>query len=239
MVIPEGLGQETAIRVALTSLHHPDAPPDAPNFTDWEGKYRWVNSLRACVGGAEMGFAACTTQAECEDRGLGGTCQATTMCSDSLVFGTTFRCAVLGCEPEYRDWATELDGQVLHVTGASVVPSSGLSAAQLALSCQGNEATCTAVSEELPIITTLWGNVDDDPDLNVLDVAEVVDKVKELPGALSKARAQLQPNAPDPTANVNVLDVATAVDALKNKPYKFAGAFGPCTDAGPGEATCP
>ena len=79
------------------------------------------------------------------------------------------------------------------------------------------------MSEDLPILTDLWGNVDDDPQLNVLDVAAVVDKVKDMPGALGKPRTQLQPDDPDPFANVNVLDVANVVDALKDKPYPFGG----------------
>ena len=51
---------------------------------------------------------------------------------------------------------------------------------------------------------------------------------------------QLRPNVPYALGeNVTVLDVSTAVEALKNKPDGFAGAFGPCTDACPGEAVWP
>ncbi len=216
MVIPtEGAGQETAIRVKLTSLHHPATPANPPDFTAWEGNYRWVNAVDTDPAG-----------------GLH-------TCDDSLALHTTFRCARLGCTPEYRDWAGELAGAPLHVTGAAAVPSSTYDAAQLAASCEGNEATCAAVSEELSILTTLFGNVDNDPQLNVLDVAAVVDKVKDLPSAFIKPRTQLQPDVPDPTANVNVLDAATAVDALKGKAYGYFGDFGPCTDHCPGEAACP
>ncbi len=216
MVIPtEGAGQETAIRVRLTSLHHPGTPTNPPDFGNWEGEYRWVNAVDTNpTGGLHT-------------------------CDDSLALHTTFKCAKLGCTPEYRDWAGELNGAALHVTGAAVVPSSTYDAAQLAASCEGNEATCTAVSEELSILTTLFGNVDNDPQLNVLDVAAVVDKVKDLPSAFIKPRTQLQPDVPDPTANVNVLDAATAVDALKGKAYGYFGDFGPCTDACPGEVACP
>ena len=66
-------------------------------------------------------------------------------------------------------------------------------------------------------------NVDDDPLHSVLDIATVVDKVKDLDAALAKPCTQLQPDDPDPLVNVNVLDVANAVDALKLIPYPFDG----------------
>ena len=184
---------------------------EVTDFSAWQNEDRWVNSLND-----------------------------THTCPDSAVFETTFRCAVLGCDPEYRDWGTELGGDVLHVTGASVVPSSRYDVAQLGASCQNIEATCAVASGELSICTPVVGNVDDDPQLNVLDVTEVVDHVKGAGDSLSKPRVHTRPNVPDALGeNVNVLDVATVVDALKDKPYGFPGDFGPCTDACPGEAACP
>ncbi len=209
---PIDMGGPTAIRVGLTSLHHPPVPPPGtPDFTAWEGEYRWVNSLNE-----------------------------THTCPDSPVFGTTFRCATLSCEPEYRNWAGELGGDVLQVTGAAVVPSSEYTVTQLASSCMGNEESCTDLSEDVSIFTGAHGDVGPVDPLLVLDVARVVDHLKGMPGCPSKPRVQLQPNVPDALGqNVSVLDLATAVDALKNKPYGFAGPFGPCTDACPGEAACP
>jgi hypothetical protein len=213
----------TAIRVELTSLHHPEAPEGFPDFSAWEGSYRWVNSVNE-----------------------------THTCPDSPNFpGSTFRCAVLGCEPEYRAWGQELGGGVLHLTGAAVMPSSEYRAAQLAESCMGQEGTCAAVSDYLSIETATFGDVDPLTDgLVALDVARVVDHVKGKPypttwppeegTAMFKPRVHLRPNVPDALGeNVGVLDIATAVDAVKGKPYGFVGDFGPCTDACPGEAACP
>ena len=153
----------------------------------------------------------------------------TGICPDSVVLSTTFRCAVLSCTPEYRDWATLLGGEVLHVTGKAIVPSSTYSVAHLAASCAGQEASCSAASADLTINTIDWGNVNPADALNVLDVAALVDKVKDLAtGTLPKPQTQLQPNVPNPLANVNVLDIANGVDALKDKPYPF-----------PGPAACP
>ena len=62
------------------------------------------------------------------------------------------------------------------------------------------------------------------PQLNVLDLAATVDKVKDLwIGTLPKPRTQLQGATPDPLANVNVLDIASVVDALKSIPYRYPG----------------
>ena len=228
MVIPaEGAGQETAIRVRLTSLHHPASPANPPDFSAWEGAYRWVNAIDTNPGG-----------------GLH-------TCPDSPVWGTIFRCAVLGCGPEYRDWAGELGGEPLHVTGASVVPSSQYGVVQLPATCMGTEACCAAMSEELSITTSLHGDVNHiDDGLAVLDVAWVVDHIKGKPypttwppepgRAMFKPRVHLRPNVPNALGdNVGVLDVATCVDALKGKAYWFSGQYGPCTDACPGEAACP
>ena len=89
-----------------------------------------------------------------------------------------------------------------------------------------------------------------DDGLSVLDVARVVDHIKGKPypttwppeagRAMFKPRVHLRPNVPNALGDsVGVLDVATAVDAVKGKAYWFAGQYGPCTDACPGEAACP
>ena len=200
MVVPEAADQ-TALRVKMTSLHHPPAPPGAPNFTAFEGQYRYVNTIRDAQNNPVL------------------------TCPDSAVRVTSFRCAVIGCQPEYRNWGAELNGAVLHVTGQEIVPSSMYDVAHLAASCQGHEETCAGATVELRIATSLWGDVvESDPPLAVLDVAAEVDKVKDLAtGTLMKPRAQIQGDMPSPRANVNVLDIANAVDALKDKPYPFGG----------------
>jgi hypothetical protein len=140
---------------------------------------------------------------------------------------TTFQCAVVGCIPEYRDWAGMFGGEVAHVTGPSILPGySRYKLRQLAASCEGNEASCVAFSDALTIFTAQFGNVDDDPQLSVLDLAAIIDDVKDLAtGSLIKPRAQLQPNSPNPTVETNVLDVAWSIDTQKDIPFTigFAG----------------
>ena len=168
-------GKDTGLRVKMTSLHHPAAPvpPGTPSFAGFEGQFRYVNLL------------------------------GTGTCPDSAVRGTSVRCGVLSCTPEYRDWTTFLDGRTLHVTGAEIVPDSTYGVAHLAAACAGSEATCAAASTELPVKTARWGNVDGSgtnaaSDVNVTDIATVVNKVKDLvsgtvikpPGAGSTGGAQ-------------------------------------------------
>jgi hypothetical protein len=200
---PEGSGVETAVRVRLTSLHHPapPIPPGTPNFAAFEGQFRYLNAIRDTANNPVF------------------------TCADSAVSGTSYNCARLGCTPEYRDWAGILGGAVVHVTGDSVIPSSQYDVAQLAASCAGNESACTAVSPVLTLVTERWGNVDNSPIQgvpNAIDISKVVDKVKDVPGAFIEPRCQLREATPNPYGMaVNALDIGRAVDAVKGQPYPF------------------
>jgi hypothetical protein len=145
-------------------------------------------------------------------------------CPDSVLLGTSFKCATLGCQPEYRDWAGDLDGQPLHISASAVVPSSTLAISQVPLFCQGSETDCLAASAELLVTTRRWGDIVDTGALpvNALDIAAVVNKVKDIAGAVSEPRGMLQPKNPAPhTAAVGAVDIGRAVDAVKGWPYPF------------------
>ncbi|MCH7597100.1 MAG: exo-alpha-sialidase, partial [Planctomycetes bacterium] len=238
------------------------------NFTPFEGKPLYVNAIRMCRGGDELGEKRCTSQDDCDARGLGGTCEQmqtcvggtepggfpcgsqdvcdaridprtgqprggtcrlTMTCEDSPIRETTFQCAVLGCQPEYRNWASDLaepliDGPtVLHVAGSAIMPGrSDYLVRQLDLRCQGQEAGCTSVSEALAISTARWGDVNGDADLSVRDVETQVDKLKDVPtGTLSKPRTQLNRTELDPTGKISVVEIQLTVDALKSLRYPF------------------
>ena len=66
-----------------------------------------------------------------------------------------------------------------------------------------------------PINPTLRPDVD--------DISAVVDKFKDVSGAVSKARAQLYTNVPNPSASVDFSDIAACVDAYKGQSYPFPG----------------
>jgi hypothetical protein len=117
------------------------------------------------------------------------------------------------------------------VTGAEVVPSSAYDVQQWAASCLGNEAACSVVSTALRLSTARWGDVvapfqgltDPLTQPNISDVAAVVDTFKGVAAAPTKARAQMQPNVPNPSAPINIVDVANTVDAFKNFAYPYSG----------------
>jgi hypothetical protein len=196
------MGQDTSVRVELTSLHHPAGPPNAPNFAAFEGQYRYLNAIRDAGNNPVF------------------------VCPDSAAAGTFYNCAKLGCAPEYRDWAGIFGGAPVHVTGESVVPSSQYAVAQLASTCAGNETSCAAASAELMVSTERWGNVDGNPAggaPSASDIGRVVDKVKDLPTAFIEARCQLRDAAPNPYGGaVNAQDIGRIVDAVKGLPYPFS-----------------
>jgi hypothetical protein len=129
---------------------------------------------------------------------------------------------------------------VIHVIGAEIVPSSTYELEVLASSCNGNEDTCSAVSNPVLVVTRRSGDIaaafnppstTTQPD--AIDVTQLVNKFKHLPGALSKAIAQLQPNLPELNADINALDIVAVVDAVKGFAYPFSGPC-PC----PSTVTC-
>ena len=149
-----------------------------------------------------------------------------------------FKAARLQCTPYYQDWSVE--GPV-HVVGAEIVPSSRYEVQNVSSSCMGNEDSCTTVSAPLEITTGRSGDVGPNfnppstsTQPNALDVVAVVNKLKNLPGALVKAITQLQPNLPELNADVNALDIVAVVDAVKQRAYAFSGPC-PC----PSTVPCP
>lgn len=196
---PSVTSTKAALRVRLTSLHHPPAPPNAPDFSAFEGEFRYVKVFRD------------------------NTNQPIFECPDSPAQQTYYACAKLSCEPEYREWNAEFAGQVLHVTAPEIVPSSSYEVAVIPIACAGSETDCPAASLELAVPTARWGDVVPDV-LNAIDVAKESDKVKDLPLAFGEPRGLLRPNVINPVFGiVNALDVAYVVDALKGLAYPMSG----------------
>jgi hypothetical protein len=222
---PSGEGEVTALRVELAALRHvcgagspvPGIPCDAPAdcapgpcvspYPDCEGEYRYVNSFVASADPV---------------------CDPLPFCLDSPAFGVFYRCATLGTEPEYRDWASDLGGALLHVTGNEVVPGySEYLVANLPTTCQGIEVSCEP--EPLLVTTARWGDVvgvggvtPPNGITNVLDIAAVVDKVRDIAGSVPESRALLNGGNPNPLAiSVNAADIGRAVDAVRGFAYPF------------------
>jgi hypothetical protein len=197
--IPGNAGQETAIVVNMGSLHHPAAPPNAPDFTDSEEQVRYVNTFKD------------------------GSNNPIYTCPDTGSPTSNYKCATLGCEPEYRDWGTALGSTTtLHVTAPEIVPSSVYNIHMIDLTC--GEPNWAAFTPGVIVETAVWGDANGNGVLNAIDVGAVVDKAKNVQGAISEPRAMLQPNDPTPvTDRVTSLDVAAATDAVRSRPYRYAG----------------
>jgi hypothetical protein len=244
-VIPAtSAGTDTAVRVKLTSLYDvvPPLPTSGvnpgPALAPFEGQYRYLNlipgTLSRCCNPASNPTACntsvtCTSDANCVGLGLNTKCMKN-LCPDSPAFATFFRCARLGCTPEYRDWGSDFSGLVTYASGDSVVSDSTYHVANLADSCAGNEAACAAASAELMVKTERWGNVDCTTAVvpNATDIGFVVSKVKDAVGAFIKPRTQLREAIPNPLALVGAQDIARIVDAVKGRHYPDAFTIGAC-----------
>lgn len=189
----------TALRVTLDSLHHVSPPYTAgpvADFTALEGEVRWIGPPTQYV--------------------------------ESLFGGVPFQASQLQCTPYYHDWSTV---GVLHVFGSAIVPSSQYSIETLALSCQGAEVGCAVVSSPIEVSTGRWGDLETpfnppsgsvQPDLG--DVAALVNKFRDVPGAPIKARALLVGsdhfgNLTMLGSDLNFTQIAACVDAFRGSPY--------------------
>ncbi len=194
----------------------------------------------------------------------GGTCTGVTACSaageangcarwvgkpatflesqDTPGFGS-FRAARLQCTAFYHDWTAE---GMFHIVGAEILPSSSYLLESLAQGCAGAEESCPFVSPQTVMVTARYGDIaaaynppaaTTQPD--VTDVTQLVNKFKNVTGALSKAVAQLQPNLPELNGDVSVSDIVQCVDAVKSYAYPFGGPC-PCPSLAECEALpCP
>jgi hypothetical protein len=228
-------GINTAIRVKLTSLYDVSPPlstsgvDPGPALAPFEGQYRYLNTIPGtfsrCCNPASNPTACnpsvtCNSDADCVGLGLNTKCEKN-LCPDSAAFSTYFRCARLGCTPEYRDWGSDFSGLITYATGNPVVPDSTYHAAILAASCTGIEEICAAASFELVIKTERWGNIDctqaEFP--TAVDIGRLVDKVRDAPGAFIKPRTQLRDATPNPLGLVNAQDIARLVDSVRGNHY--------------------
>lgn len=198
-----------AIHVRLASLHHPPGPANAPDFSGFEGEYRFVNTFRDDEGNPVL------------------------LCRDSVVLNNSYYCATVGCEPEFRDWRSDFSGAAIYITGAAIVPSSAYVLGSIAAGQEPVPGSLDRCAEPIVSETSRWGDIwGDGPGgsndlvgaVNVLDLSALVDKVKGIPTSFSESRTMLQPHELDPFHNaVNVLDIAHGTDALKGFAYPFSG----------------
>lgn len=134
-----------------------------------------------------------------------------------------FNASMLQCDSHVGPWVL---GSIIHVTGAAVVPGSSYELHTATAECiaSGEESCMIPLST---IDTGGWGDVAapyggvGQP--NFQDIAATVEKYKSVPTAPIKARAQLQPDTPNPASNIGFSDIGACVNAYKQIPYPYAG----------------
>jgi hypothetical protein len=228
-------GVNTAIRVKLTSLYDvvPPLPTTGgnpgPALAPFEGQYRYLNTipntLSRCCNPASNPTAcapsptSCNSDADCTV-GVNTKCMKN-LCPDSPAYSTYFRCARIGCTPEYRDWGSDFSGLITYANGDSIAPDSTYHASILAASCMGFEEICAAASAEIQIKTERWTNADCSTAVvpTAQDIGYAVAKVKDAVGAFIKPRVQIREAVTNPMALVGSPDISRYVDAVKGRHY--------------------
>lgn len=142
----------------------------------------------------------------------------------------SFRGARLQCTPYYTDWSASGD---ISVTGAEIVPSSSYELQSYAASCKGVESTCADVGPPVTVLTRRWGDIassynppssTSQPD--AIDVASMINKFSNKPGAPLKRVALIKGQAADPNFDIDGIDVVSVVDAFRGLRFPY---LGPCS----------
>jgi hypothetical protein len=132
--------------------------------------------------------------------------------------GPTMKAATLACAGgDLRDWGAE---GLVHITGAIIVPGATYEVRH----CLSGGVSC---SSALVVGTNKHGDVVAplvtlQP--NFQDISAMVSKFQAQPGAISKSRAQMQANVPNPANNINFLDISAVVGAFQGQVYGFPAA---------------
>ena len=190
-IVPQNAGRQTALRVTLADLPGP--------FEAYEGCQLWV------ADPAEVTEAS----------GSHGSTPP-----------PTFTAATLDPVPDCRDWGAL--GRI-DVTDDEIVP--GATYHVQAIDCECDFAVEGKYSVLLAISTSKWGDLVGDcgvtpctpPNgtVDFVDISAMVDKFKNVAGAIIKVRADVSPDAPD--RKVDFVDIADLVAAFGAEPYPYDG----------------
>lgn len=136
-----------------------------------------------------------------------------------------FQAATLDCAPDCRDWGA---AGLIDVYHPAVVPGTQYVVQAIDCSCLpfNDEGTYSA---PLTVTTSRWGDVlssnataPPGPPNGIVDIGDVVgvlNKFKNLVGAMRKARADVEPALVDRL--IQIPDVTRVLDAFVAKPYPF------------------
>ena len=151
----------------------------------------------------------------------------------------TFMAATLECEPYYTDWTTVGPVSVHHT---AIVPGGIYEISAIDEGCfiefEGN------YSAPLEVTTSIWGDlvgtcavIPCTPPEGVVnmgtDVTACLDKFRNLPNAVLKSRADIEPQVPD--LLINISDVTYVLDAFRGFEYPFEPGPPLCGGVAPGQ----
>ncbi len=193
--VPGNPGRKTAVRVVFRSL---PSPHDVANGRSmWLGPPETISEL----GGVRL--------------------------SSDAPGAPSFVAASLQCEPFVTDWGAV---GTIHVYHDGIMPGGVYEIREIDGACPSDDVA--SLSAELVLSMSQWGDVvetclqspcgppNGTVDI-VFDVVALLDKFKNAPGALTKARADIQPSVPDQL--LSITDVTRALDAFAGASYPFSG----------------
>ncbi len=146
----------------------------------------------------------------------------------------TFTAASLVCDAVFAEWSSL---GTVNVVDELIIPGGIYDVRIVDLSCDINRIE--DFSDPLRLPTSAWGDIGGPfrsaerawtaPDGRVdvtFDVVAILDKFSNRPGALAKARADIEPGVPD--LKVNITDVTRALDAFSGATFPFVTFVVPC-----------
>jgi hypothetical protein len=191
-----------AIRVTLTSLHHPNPPytgGPAADFAGFEGQHRWLGPPTQFV--------------------------------ESSANPTTFMAATLQCTPHYMDWTTiglvYVIGREVVPSSTLSVRTFGINCMGREATCTNISDPLEIGTARWGDVQVPFNPPDASAQPDFGDVSALVDKFRNQPRALNKVRTKLQPDIPNMSSDVGFTDISECVNAFKGTGFPFAGPL-PC-----------
>jgi len=190
---------ETALRVTLLSLHHPDPPYTggaSVQFAAFEGQTMWVSPPMQYV--------------------------------ESASSGTPFYASQLQCTPHYQDWTTitllHVTGEAIVPSSFYEVQNLAASCAGNEAACAAASAPLLIKTTRWGDVATPYNPPATDPQPDTSDISALVNKFKSALGAPIKARALLFGDSRgriDIAPDLNFSHISACVDAFKGLPYPY------------------
>lgn len=200
-VIPAAVvasGQQTALRVVLTSLHHVNPPYTngaAADFTGFEGEARWVGPPTQHV--------------------------------ESSSNPATFHAATLQCAPFYQDWSTvgllHITGREIVPSSVYTLQNVSVNCQGNEAGCTEVSGMLEVATNRWADVVAPFNPpaITAQPDLS--DISALVAKFRSEPGAPIKAQALLAGDMPDLDGDVDFTQISALVDAFRGMPYPNSG----------------